>query len=239
MTHGLATFSTWLDTTAEKANWDLAAWREELNTFVRTRRLVEAIAHTVTSEEDINLLSARSFLHPTGAHKLVLATKGYERPELRLHIWPKGIDIDGLNNYESIHNHKWRFASHILSGAFQKRLYSPSDHGEIFRRFVFRSPVRGQVYKSDYVDNTRLEETFNCFLSPGDSYYQSNEQLHMFHPVMTIFSATLFIRFAYQSDETTVCMPLGKDAIMDSGVLVRFNNDQVSNLLRGVINNHG
>ena len=203
---------------ATVAELPLSGWRAVLAEFCGSgewRQPLEALLH---QEEQLDRIAGTSFFHPTGGYKLILASGGYDGPEIRLHVWPTGSKVERDHNLHTAHNHKWSFASYVLHGAFVERIFIEAPEGAEpnYDRYCYDSPVRGKQYESRLVGPRRLEEAFCTPMTAGTAYSQSSHLLHTFVPADTGLAATLFVRTRYLPvSHTDVYVPRGQQAVLD------------------------
>jgi len=193
-------------------------WPSLLDQFCSSGDLQAHLNDVLLDGNKLDEMTRKSFYHPTGGYKLVLASDGYDGPELRLHIWPTGSNIGREHNSYSVHNHKWSFASRIVRGSFMEQIFIESTDAanESYDRYKFDSRVRGEEYESAFVGRRFLTRLFCGPLLAGAAYEQSSETLHSFQPSTESLSVTLFARTRYIASHTDVYVPAGRHIILDS-----------------------
>lgn len=170
--------------------------------------LNELVASLLLSEDTLSRLALRSFLHPTGIFKLVLAESAYSNIGMRLHIWKNGNAYPENTNYDSVHNHRWDFVSKIVVGEFRKCLFRKDiSEGVEYSKFLFFGADQNRLNLTQASGTEKLYSYFSATLSGGTRYSQTSEVLHLIEPISNSFSATLFIRSPYYSDQTEVYLP--------------------------------
>lgn len=117
-------------------------------------------------------VTSRSYAHPNGFRKLVVAETD-SGATLRVHHWPVG-GAEGSN----IHNHRWAFSSVIVAGRTRSALFTFTDDGAPVERYRFESGQAGRQYELVAVGRERLTATSIYELGPGSIYTLSAEQLH-------------------------------------------------------------
>lgn len=76
-------------------------------------RLIELLADIMADDTKLAEIGQRSFRHVNGFDKIVLCEDRDQGWKLRLHIWwPGATSIEGL------HDHRWNFASHMITGMY-------------------------------------------------------------------------------------------------------------------------
>lgn len=210
----------------------LKEWPAELAGLCRSGELKAWLAALLRDDEELDRITRASFYHPTGAFKLTLASRGYDGPEMRLHIWTHGSRIEGEHNLYSVHNHKWSFASYVVQGTFQEQIFGESaEETELaYDRYRFDSAVRGKEYQTTLVGRRFLSELFSAPIDAGTAYLQSREALHSFQPADERLSITLFVRTAYRASHTDVYVPAGERVVLDGAEPKRLSRATVSEL---------
>jgi hypothetical protein len=180
-----------------------------LNHILSKLDLLSSVSLILGNEKLLNELCHRSFLHPTGIIKIIMTEENYHSFSTRLHIWPNGNRYPQNTNYESIHDHRWDFASNILAGTFRKRLFevNPSSGLDVKSRMLLGGNSNEKLNYVKELDNTKICEIFETELSVGDSYFQCAHALHLIAPVSDEFSATIFLRTPYYLDRAHVYLP--------------------------------
>jgi hypothetical protein len=84
---------------------------------VTSDELVITLSKLIEDETRMREVSQRSYLHPNGFVKLVLHQLGDAK--LRLHFWSGHQEAE-----ENIHNHRWVFASKVMTGLLRSELYT-------------------------------------------------------------------------------------------------------------------
>lgn len=72
-------------------------------------------------EPQIRAIASRSYQHPLGFYKLILAQSSDTGEKLRLHVWRNQAPID--RRVEDIHDHFWDFRSLVLIGHLRSEIY--------------------------------------------------------------------------------------------------------------------
>lgn len=115
---------------------------------------------------------SRSYAHPNGFRKLVVAFPENDT-RLRVHHWPLG-DTEPSN----IHNHRWAFASAIVTGRVRSALLTTAEQGEAVERYLFEPSQPGGRYKLSPAGEGRVSVTSVAEFGPGSTYALGPEQLH-------------------------------------------------------------
>jgi hypothetical protein len=126
--------------------------RRELR--VHRDRLAHTLAAILESAGQREEIAGRSYWHPNGFAKLVLADQA-KRGQLRLHVWPE-VRAD-----DDVHGHSWFYESVVLTGEVTERVYQEAAAGEGrtmwrhsydrvgHRRYTFADPVEVQLAEAE------------------------------------------------------------------------------------------
>jgi len=147
----------------------LCAWGERLRDFAQSD-LLSGLAALEDDEATLDLVARRSYQHANGFAKVVLAINS--GVTLRLHI-------AGDEPEENVHDHRWAFASTVVSGRIENVLYVDSPYGELFDEYSY---VRnGEATSAQYIGAARVVEVARQALAPGSAYWLSPNLLHRIH----------------------------------------------------------
>ena len=165
-----------------------------LRELVQSELVQLALDEVESSSSLLDNLSKNSYWHSTGIFKLVLWKPQGNTPEVRLHIWSERSRTFSATHVDSIHNHRWNFASKILSGTFRKELFTTentdlNDH----QHFRFESQGRGQPNKVTHIADVSVNTSFDTTIECGGQYYLNSRILHRLTPITKELSATLFV----------------------------------------------
>lgn len=134
------------------------------------RLVLEAILADAALAEKV---AAGSYSHVNGFDKISL-WRWSNAAKCRLHIWWNRFPYS-----EEIHNHRWDFASAILTGSLHSRFFSPSA-GTSWTPTECRTEVDHYAFEPAS-DPCGLIQTLEMSLSTGDSYALHHDQLHSVH----------------------------------------------------------
>lgn len=167
--------------------------RQIVARLVQSNFVQTLLANVGANHHLIEEIAKKSYWHNTGIFKLVLWKPEGNLPEVRIHIWSDRSRNFSATHVDSIHNHRWNFASNILVGSFLKEIFEtteeePKDH----QHFQFESQGRGQPNKVTQIGNVKLRTIFTGVISSGNSYYLDSRMLHRITPIANTVSATLF-----------------------------------------------
>ncbi|MDN5852653.1 MAG: hypothetical protein L0K86_07375 [Actinomycetia bacterium] len=127
-------------------------------------------------DEQLRELAADSASHPTGFVKIVVLPRA--SPRLRLHVWhpSRRASLAG----DKVHEHRWAFASWIITGQLRETTYSIESSGRSF-----------DVYRYAGESKVPRVKLGTCMLAPGitedrmcgDIYTRERHELHVAEPV--------------------------------------------------------
>jgi hypothetical protein len=130
---------------------------------------IERVLHR---QEDLAAIVSRSYAHPNGFRKLVVAAQKDET-RLRVHHWP--TEDAGWSN---VHNHRWPLASAVIAGGLQSALFVDSEVGEPVERYSFLPSQPGSQYTLSANGVGRIRMTSIAAMGPGTTYALEAAQLH-------------------------------------------------------------
>ncbi len=84
-----------------------------------------------------------------------------ELGQLRLHVWPKGIERENSEG-PNIHNHAWLLSSRVLAGVYSDTLYRVEDHGIVTDKELIKTEGLLQVFET-----RREPEGHNALITEG------------------------------------------------------------------------
>lgn len=116
-----------------------------------------------------------SYYHENGFHKIVLLTG--RNFKLRIHQFGASSKIP----MENIHDHRWPFASTILSGHLEMDIFSESvvtNESEDLYHFIYNSEKKEGAYQTVQVGLKRLFKSESRTYHPGESYMMRTDELH-------------------------------------------------------------
>lgn len=157
--------------------------------------LVRRVLEEVESDAALlDQLTKHSYWHSTGIFKLVLWKPQGNTPEVRIHIWSQRSRDFSATHVDSIHNHRWDFASQILTGSFVKELFiTESTDNNDHQQFRFESQGRGQPNRITHVGDVSIKTSFKTTIDRGRNYFLNSRTLHRITPSTNDTSATLFV----------------------------------------------
>ncbi|RJL32487.1 hypothetical protein [Bailinhaonella thermotolerans] len=163
------------------------------------RSAVRGLVEAVCGDEGLTARSARdSLAHPLGFDRFVLFTApGYQ---LRLHVWWPGSRMR-----EDVHDHRFGFASAVVTGSLQVSAYVVGEPGTPMARFEESRSPTGDAYVFRPAGTVPVREWTTTLLGPGSGYSMRAEALHRVSAVPAAGPvATLFVKLPPVRATTTV-----------------------------------
>ncbi|OJW34624.1 MAG: hypothetical protein BGO54_07795 [Sphingobacteriales bacterium 46-32] len=116
-----------------------------------------------------------SYRHDNGFHKIVLLSSHYFK--LRLHLFQPIPEIP--LPMENIHNHRWNFASKIISGSLKMELFREDDSGGVeVNNYTYLSKNGSDQYAVEYNGKINLERLSLIRYDSGCTYFMKSKELH-------------------------------------------------------------
>jgi hypothetical protein len=118
-------------------------------------------------------IAARSYLHGNGFYKIILDENDVFR--LRLHIW-----LPTSTAEENIHDHRWHFASTILSGTVESEIWedASSGAGEWLDEYLYIGKTKTEDAHVKYMGKSRVSLKEKVVHKAGDAYYMMSNVMH-------------------------------------------------------------
>lgn len=154
-----------------QANASLAQW---LESQFKPQQLTQLLQGILQSPQLLQQVSQRSYQHGNGFLKVVLLDRGYK---LRLHIWFAGQGCE-----ENIHDHRWSFASHILTGTLRSEIWRDVSNASTqtlsTEEFEYHAAsARHPAHKIKQAD-CLLQRESELAYHAGQSYVMPEQKLH-------------------------------------------------------------
>jgi hypothetical protein len=134
----------------------------------------------LSSADHFARISERSYAHPNGFEKIVLAPGSFEDGELRLHVW----QVAGRSPDSKVHDHAWDLVSLVLSGALIVRQFDAVAQGPLqlatARPYEFREA--SYDLQADEQTYTAVETSSHVMLA-GSFYRLAAASLHSADPL--------------------------------------------------------
>jgi len=160
---------------------------DALRTIGEPGSLRDLIGSVLASDGLTETLAHRSYPHPLGFDKIILLS---EQPlgQLRLHVWWP----ETARRREHVHDHRFSFASFVVTGEVRMRVYRPSDDGEALVHFRETSVAAEGVWDFQRLGDESLRMCIKADLGAGSTYAMPADALHRIDasPQLT---ATLFL----------------------------------------------
>jgi len=160
---------------------------DTLRTIGEPAALGQLIGSVLASDDLAETLARRSYPHPLGFDKIILHS---EQPlgQLRLHVWWP----ESTRRREHVHNHRFSFASFVITGEVRMRVYRPSEDGEALVHFRETSVAAEGVWHFQRLGAESLRLCINADLGAGSTYAMPADALHRID-ASPLLTATLFL----------------------------------------------
>ena len=126
---------------------------------------------------------AIGYRHPNGFSRIAVCESDRSGARLRLHVW------DGLDAQENIHNHRWDYASLVLTGEMQIRNYELEPALGTYFVYKYRAPGRTGNYGLTPAGTSGAREIASTTLTAETLYAADGRDLHrvsaLSHPLAT------------------------------------------------------
>ncbi len=121
----------------------------------------------------LNQIAKRSYLHGNGFYKIILDDNSLFR--LRLHIWKPECKAE-----ENIHDHRWHFASSILTGKMETEIWEDATPGggNSYDEYLYIGKTEKSDASVQYIGKSEVCLKEKLYHSKGDSYYMLSHQMH-------------------------------------------------------------
>lgn len=141
----------------------------------RPHVLLEIVNDILNTQSLFDQVVRDSYVHNNGFHKIVLhkSAKGHK---VRLHVF----DVKTLCIEEGVHNHRWEFASTVISGNLEQDILVDSDGAdELHHEYVYdANEMQGGKASTRYVGTQRLRVVESLVYKAGTTYHMDTETLH-------------------------------------------------------------
>lgn len=151
-------------------NFDHQA-RSRILDDIKGDQLLKYICYTLSSPDEMELISKKSYEHGNGFIKIVLLDR-LPYFSLRLHIW------SGFKKDRHIHNHPWDMSGVLLKGNYSWRIYDVYREGSSFNRYncIYTASSQGHFfYKKDCVD---IKMLFESSIREGEIFFLNSSAYH-------------------------------------------------------------
>ncbi|WP_432100348.1 hypothetical protein [Streptomyces sp. WAC 04229] len=161
------------------ANGSQEALADGLSAVLAARVFPRLVQDILDDEARFATVARRSVWHPNGFAKIVLLTAPDYR--LRLHAW-RGAGVAAPEVQENVHNHRWDFATTIVTGAYWHQEFQAAEGGETFFGYRYQAAGDRRSYQLVPVGDRDLRCIFAARLPQGARYTMSNKVLHKVVP---------------------------------------------------------
>lgn len=167
-----------------------------------------------------------SYYHRNGFDKLVLMEG--EHFKLRLHHFRP---FDNLLPAENIHDHRWPFASAIVSGRLCMHIYEPHPNGGIpVQAYRYHSAKTNGRYHCEPMGNCGLVQTDSLNYDAGTYYFMPTTTLHQI--VQQPGDEVLTLMLTGKPERTT-CRLFAKGILEnEEDELIPYTKQQLANKIR-------
>lgn len=176
------------------------AARDLLDRLAHPADLGRALETMLDDPEALRQCARKSYVHPNGFDKIVLAS-GDSGWKLRLNIW---WPSDGWHT-ENIHNHRWNFASSVVVGRLETDFFAFDDDGDEVNEYVYRPAAENGAYLMEHNGTRRIRKIFSGTIAAGSSYSLERSALHRVCHSRQDLTATLMLHTA-PTRETSVTL---------------------------------
>jgi hypothetical protein len=149
-----------------------------------------------------------SYYHRNGFDKLVLVQG--DNFKLRLHHFRP---VDKLLPSENIHDHRWPFASAIISGQLHMKLFKANaTNGVPVHQYRYNSQRGANIHRVEPIGPCRLATTDYLIYEAGSQYFMPTTALHQIVYQPGIEALTLVLT---GKAERTTCRLFAKGALQE------------------------
>jgi len=167
--------------------------------------LKQLINDAVSVDSERDAIGRRSYSHINGFDKIVLLASDEPAYKLRLHIWwPSLGGPQTRTRTGDIHNHRWHFASAVLSGRFSFEHYELNEDGDEYNWYEYYSAGGSGHFLLKPLGSIGASRTFEGLMVEGMSYYLSNQVPHRVCRDESELVATLVLQGRPITNSTTV-----------------------------------
>lgn len=129
--------------------------------------------HVLRTECLLNAVLKESYYHENGFHKIVLLSS--QLFKLRLHHFGSGVKLP----MENVHDHRWAFASSILTGTLKMDLFEVhQSEGESLKHYCYDSNKSSGEYATSPIGKKFIRKKETRTYCAGDQYLMLPADLH-------------------------------------------------------------
>ena len=164
----------------------LAKLTRDLASYARRQFSVD-LCHMLSDIDSVKSIAARSYKHGNGFTKVVLCSSGVGK--LRMHIWEPGCNAE-----ENIHEHRWHFASVVLTGAMTAETwvdaFDPSALS--MRELIYDVDDKGGHTTLHEAGRSRIRKAETTLCRAGSAYSMAPGVLHRITSVDGLTATLVF-----------------------------------------------
>lgn len=181
--HGGAARESWTPDGVDDGS-QISTLAEALHQYACTQLRSDLEAKVVDPAE-ITKIATRSYRHANGFTKLVLSDSDTGR--LRLHVWEPDARAE-----ENIHEHRWHFASVVLTGSINSEIWADSFDFDAptFSEFIYQVGKRGAARRP--VGRSRVACLRKVVRAAGDAYFMLPGVMHRITETCGLTSTLVF-----------------------------------------------
>ena len=187
---------------------------------------IRSLAEEISNDGQLlSLCASRSYRHVNGFDKIVLEEDGSGR-KLTWHRW----DNTDPQKHSDYHNHRWNFASFVISGSVSLLDLQEETDGQIeVEKLVYESPGESESFLLRSAGVTSLKQIGERTVHSGDYYFQPYRVVHQARPESP-GPSTVILQDAPATLSTDIYRPLGlKEPLKKSAQ--RFTAEEVRTVL--------
>jgi len=174
----------------------------------------------------------KSYKHHNGFHKIVLF--GTDVFKLRLHLFRPIVEMPLA--MENIHNHRWNFASNIITGKLSMELFNENAIGDVeMNNYTYIAKGATDQYKVEYLGKTHLQRLSSIQYDSGCTYYMRSQELHRIINPDNVETCTLMMTGFPVSNNCNLYSQF-KFKEEKQGVLT-YTKNEILNLFQSIIGN--
>jgi hypothetical protein len=174
-------------------------------------------------------VAERSYRHPNGFDKIVLAVGTAPKWKLRVHYWH---DWSSQTMDPNIHNHRWNFASEVPLGSLEATYYDVAiNEGGPLNAYRYYSPEGGSSFAFLPAGRATAVVTSVDTYRAGDSYTLAYDSFHRVR-VTQLPAATLVLQGPVRRGHTLV---LRDDSPPAATKLIRLRSQELAVVLEHLL----
>jgi hypothetical protein len=164
----------------------------DLLTDLADRRALSSLIRTMLADpEQLSRTASESYTHDNGFDKIVILAPEHSGYKLRLHIWWPDHDKPYTEN---IHDHRWDFASVVLTGSCRNQIFRRAKGGESVHEYRYIRPEQRGSYVLSPVGEAEIYCTLDTSLVAGTYYTMHHTEFHRIVSDRLDLTSTLFLQ---------------------------------------------